>query len=661
MTALSIQPTFPIFTDIDGQPLEDGYVFIGTANLNPITNPITVYWDAALTLTAVQPIRTLGGYPMNSGTPARLYVNSDYSIQVQNKNGSLIYSALAATERYGNVISFADITGTLGSDRVSFLQAGSGAVTRTAQAKMRDVVSVKDFGAVGDGVTNDTAAIQAAVATGKDVYIPTGVYIQSSTVTVSTNGQSIYGDGDLSVIQQSGVLFDLFSVTGNNAKFLNLRFNGAATSQDSLNVYFAIIGDATAQPDNIAVLNCRFSGSVAGEGWRGAVKFNSGCNYGRVENCFFERLWGSTDDCGYGLLTGNVTNALAVGNVGIATTGRGRHLIYFSAGASNCTAAFNYAEGFAEAGLQQFSQGAQPPCYRNTFAYNSLVNCSANGTSTSSSLQISGHSFDAKIIGNQISGSGRNGISVYNFLLSDCSNTTVADNTVVDSKYYGIFVNGATGNNILRGNIVRESSRISAGTYSNIQIDSDDVTPVATTNVLVQGNHSTGAFFARSPIAIAGATPPTGIVMSGNNFPICNVSGISINPGITVTGDNVTGSWTPALTFGGGSTGLTTSTVRGTWVRVGNMVTVTCYIVLTNKGSSTGVAEINGLPFNSATQDAAVALHLVDVTFTDQPQAYVSTNLLQLQNIDNTGTRTNLSNTNFTNTSQVRATVTYFV
>jgi hypothetical protein len=107
MSALSIQPTYPIFTDIDGQPLEDGFVWIGTANLDPQVNPINVYWDAALTIPAAQPIRTLAGYPANSGTPARLYVNSDYSIRVMNKNGSVVYSAPAATERYnGSVVVF---------------------------------------------------------------------------------------------------------------------------------------------------------------------------------------------------------------------------------------------------------------------------------------------------------------------------------------------------------------------------------------------------------------------------------------------------------------------------------------------------------------------------------------------------------------------------
>ena len=47
-------------------------------------------------------------------------------------------------------------------DDVGFLQAGTGAVERSVQSKLRDVVSVKDFGAVGDGVTDDTAAFVAA-------------------------------------------------------------------------------------------------------------------------------------------------------------------------------------------------------------------------------------------------------------------------------------------------------------------------------------------------------------------------------------------------------------------------------------------------------------------------------------------------------------------
>jgi hypothetical protein len=209
MTALSIQPTFPIFTDIDGQPLEAGYIFIGVANLAPIGNPINVYWDAALTLAAVQPIRTIGGYPVNNGTPARLYVNSDYSIQVQNRNGSVVYSAPAATERLSGVVIEVDATD------VSFLQAGTGAVTRTAQAKMRDVVSVKDFGAVGNGVADDTAAIQAAIDASytnynKTVFVPNGIYKITGRLTI-TQGVMIACEGSQGSNEAYGTVFKHYS------------------------------------------------------------------------------------------------------------------------------------------------------------------------------------------------------------------------------------------------------------------------------------------------------------------------------------------------------------------------------------------------------------------------------------------------------------------
>lgn len=62
------------------------------------------------------------------------------------------------------------------SDQTTFVQAGAGAATRTVQNKLRDVVSVKDFGAVGDGVTDDHVAIRAACATGLPVTFPKGAY-----------------------------------------------------------------------------------------------------------------------------------------------------------------------------------------------------------------------------------------------------------------------------------------------------------------------------------------------------------------------------------------------------------------------------------------------------------------------------------------------------
>lgn len=149
---------FPIFYDDDGTPLENGMIYIGQANQDPRTNPVTVYRDEARTVPIAQPIITLDGRPAFQGAPVNLYVNEpSYSISVQNRFGSPVTSAT-------------DIG--LSAQDVSFLPAGTGAALRTVEAKLRDVVSVKDFGAVGDGVADDTAAFQAAADAANRVLVP---------------------------------------------------------------------------------------------------------------------------------------------------------------------------------------------------------------------------------------------------------------------------------------------------------------------------------------------------------------------------------------------------------------------------------------------------------------------------------------------------------
>lgn len=93
---------------------------------------------------------------------------------------------------------------TQGSSLVGYLPAsGPPSPTTTVQAKLRDVVSVKDFGAEGDGHTDDTAAIQAAIAYcesntyygGRALYIPGGRYVTTGSLTISKEFLTIYGDG----------------------------------------------------------------------------------------------------------------------------------------------------------------------------------------------------------------------------------------------------------------------------------------------------------------------------------------------------------------------------------------------------------------------------------------------------------------------------------
>lgn len=88
---LPVEPAFKIFTDRKGEPLENGYVWFGLPDENPITSSVTVYWDAAGTQPAVQPLRTQNGYIVRSGTPANVFFNGTYSQLVQDNKGRQVY------------------------------------------------------------------------------------------------------------------------------------------------------------------------------------------------------------------------------------------------------------------------------------------------------------------------------------------------------------------------------------------------------------------------------------------------------------------------------------------------------------------------------------------------------------------------------------------
>lgn len=286
MPALSVNPSYAVFQGLDGQPLEDGYIWIGTANLEPQTNPINVYWDAALTLQAGQPIRTIAGYPANNGTPARLYVNSNYSLRVMDKNGGMVYSAPAATERYsGSVISQLD------ASQVTFTPTGTGAVASTVQAKLRQNVSIVDFGAATTNTAAaNTTAINAAIQAAESVYIPPGTY-PCNTITLRS-GVSIYGAGPASVLSfptgQTG-LYGLSSGAGSYLESIslsNFKLLGAvAASGFSEFVHLLQINGAR----NLSITNMQFVGFQGDGVYLGANTDNTRHNLNvSITNCLFD-------------------------------------------------------------------------------------------------------------------------------------------------------------------------------------------------------------------------------------------------------------------------------------------------------------------------------------------------------------------------------------
>jgi hypothetical protein len=120
-----------------------------------------------------------------------------------------VQAALAEVD--SEKIAFTRLDDNDGSSLVGYLPAGTNAVPTTVQAKLRETVSVKDFGAVGDGVTDDTAAIQAAIdyvatigpsTVGGIVYVPEGEYrITSTIISAPTGGQvGIQGAGQFATV-----------------------------------------------------------------------------------------------------------------------------------------------------------------------------------------------------------------------------------------------------------------------------------------------------------------------------------------------------------------------------------------------------------------------------------------------------------------------------
>ncbi len=103
-----------------------------------------------------------------------------------------------------------------------YTASGMGAVTRTSSNKFSDSVSVKDFGAVGDGLTDDTLAIQQALTAYDSVRLPEGNYLISGTITVGER-QTLIGAGQTSVLKCQDKTFNAVEVVADYATLSNFK------------------------------------------------------------------------------------------------------------------------------------------------------------------------------------------------------------------------------------------------------------------------------------------------------------------------------------------------------------------------------------------------------------------------------------------------------
>lgn len=150
------------FFDSNGVPLSGALLYTYAAGT---TTPATTYTsNSGATANANPIVLNSAGRP-----PSEVWLTS-----------SATYKFNLKTAAGADIWTMDNISGILPSSATAadiiYNEGDAGAVNRSVAARLQDYVSVKDFGAVGDDVANDTAAFVAAAATGKAVIIPEGTY-----------------------------------------------------------------------------------------------------------------------------------------------------------------------------------------------------------------------------------------------------------------------------------------------------------------------------------------------------------------------------------------------------------------------------------------------------------------------------------------------------
>lgn len=172
--------------------------------------------------------------------------------------------------------------------QVTFKGDGTGAVVRNIHDKLGDTVSVKDFGAVGDGVTDDTAAIQAAIDSGAhEIVFASGVYSISEAITeASSDSLTIVGEEATITTAVDGLaMFDLVGL--DNLKIVGLTFDGNDSGQRGV-----------ATDGNVSIERCVFKNFATKTSFCAAVylfypSLSAGeIRYANISNCSFKDFGG---------------------------------------------------------------------------------------------------------------------------------------------------------------------------------------------------------------------------------------------------------------------------------------------------------------------------------------------------------------------------------
>lgn len=163
----------PLFLNARGALIDAGYIYIGTAGMDPEANPITIYADAAFTVTLPQPLRTQGGVIVHDGSPTFVFFNAnDASLRIRDAEGVIVNNIASITETEPEFQPLdSDLTAI---SMLSTTEYGRSLLTAASASALRSMAGITPFsgGTVTSNITRASAGTHwywadPAMASGK--------------------------------------------------------------------------------------------------------------------------------------------------------------------------------------------------------------------------------------------------------------------------------------------------------------------------------------------------------------------------------------------------------------------------------------------------------------------------------------------------------------